>query len=343
MKKKLIVICDKDRLFADSLAAYINTKTDPGCEALSFSSEAEAENTLGKEPVEILLSDRAHMAERPGHVRYVLRLAGDEPPESTGEDGEEKTPSVYKYQSAENLMSEMMKLCSSEKPGFTLSQRSGRKTRVIAVISPIGRCGKTMFAVTLGKELSGREKVIYIPLEDYRSFDCPSQESRGGDLTDLMLFLRREKGDFGMKLESMLRSCGSLRFIPPSATPCDLRDIGSEEWIQLLNRISGNTQFETVILDMGMLPDEVFSLLLRCDRIYVPGLDDPVSRVKLNHFREVLRAQAPEAENAVVSLRLPALPAAAFSSFPDSPPHEILSRYVRNLLAWEERKETEKP
>ena len=49
----------------------------------------------------------------------------------------------------------------------TLMTVTGRRSRMIGVYSPIGRCGKSSFAFTLGQVLAREEKVLYITLEEF--------------------------------------------------------------------------------------------------------------------------------------------------------------------------------
>ena len=98
--------------------------------------------------------------------------------------------------------------------------------------------------------------------------------------------------------------------------------------------------YDTIILDMGVVPKEILGILDQCRRIYIPGLDDPVSREKLQQFRQILQASSSSMEEKVVSLRLPMVNGGMLAQFPDHVCRGKMETFVDKLLAWEKEKES---
>ena len=76
-------------------------------------------------------------------------------------------PSVYKYQSSSDVIREVMECYGAEKK--TVLRRSytvlKKTTEMLGVFSPLGRCLKTSFALTLGADTCERKE------------QCPLSES----------------------------------------------------------------------------------------------------------------------------------------------------------------------
>ena len=86
---------------------------------------------------------------------------------SKGEAKEEA--SVYKYQSGDCILQEVMACycIAPPQPGLALMGKSGL---VMGVYSPVGRCGKTSFALALAHMLGKSQAVLFISLEEYSGF-----------------------------------------------------------------------------------------------------------------------------------------------------------------------------
>ena len=63
----------------------------------------------------------------------------------------------------------------------------------LGVYSPVGRCLKTSFALTMGKLLAQEERVLYLNLEEFSGLSVLMKEEYKSDLSDLLYFLQRWK------------------------------------------------------------------------------------------------------------------------------------------------------
>ena len=103
----------------------------------------------------------------------------------------------------------------------------------MGIYSPIGRCGKTSFSLTLAHMLGKSQGVLFISLEEYSGFSklvCGGYEQ---DLSDVFYLYRQ--GDFNwLKLKSLILSHGNVDYIPPAAYGEDLDQAQPEEIAGLL-------------------------------------------------------------------------------------------------------------
>ena len=117
---------------------------------------------MDENPVEILLADiDAVDLVRDLPARQIFTLT----------DGEfvevEEFPNIYKYQSADGILREVMACYQIEdNREFT---PVGKPSSLIGVYSPVNRCLKTSFCLSMGQILSKERKVLYLNLEDCSS------------------------------------------------------------------------------------------------------------------------------------------------------------------------------
>ncbi len=216
-----------------------------------------------------------------------------------------------------------------------------QETTLLAVYSPVGRCGKTSFAITLGEILAFHHHVLYLNMEDYSGFEQLTGDLQAGDLSDMMYIYRTGGQKALLRGSGLIRTWQRLDYVPPVFSCDDLRQMHPQQWCELLLQLAEGGGYDCVILDIGTQVEDVFQLLKLCRRIYVPGLDEVVPRAKLQQFREDLEAvgekgledrarylNLPEPGKEELSERLP---------FPDRVVRGRMGDYVKRLLRSEEK------
>ena len=89
-----------------------------------------------------------------------------------------------------------------------LMTAAGRRSRITGVYSPIGRCGKTSFALTLGQVLAREEKVLYITLEEFSGLSALTGTVYTGGLSDLLYYYTQREYS-SVRLGSVTYNWGS--------------------------------------------------------------------------------------------------------------------------------------
>lgn len=297
--KRIMAVYDVDPFYADRFAEFANQKEATPFTAVAFTSLSRLKSYVTKQPVELLLvGDDVEDKELEGiEVGQVIRLSET----GVAKDG---TPAVYKYQASDNVLREVM-ACYQVQERPVLLTATGRKSQVIGVYSPISRCGKTGFAITLGQVLAKEKKVLLLSLEEFSGLGALTGTVYSGSLSDLIYYYRQGVYS-GLRLGSVVYNWGGLDYVPPVAYAEDLADVQGEELAGLLEQIAGESAYEVILVDMGHFGRDVEKLLALCDVIYAPVKEDIVSAAKLEEWKTYLSASGREAIwERVRLLRLP--------------------------------------
>ena len=167
--RNFFAVCDLEVDYALIFMDYMNRKKNIPFEIQAFTS---VENLIayGKQThIELLLiSGRAMCREvRDLDIGKIIILSeGVHPPEL------DQYPSVYKYQSSSDVLREVMACYGAEKK--TVADQIAvlkKTTEIIGIFSPLGRCLKTSFALTLGQILAKERAVLYLNMEEYSGFE----------------------------------------------------------------------------------------------------------------------------------------------------------------------------
>lgn len=285
MKKRIMAIYDADSAFGEQFAEFVNDKERVPISIVSFTSLKELINYSSDHDIELLLISSGvsnEEIEQIGADRVVLLT--EEKMISFGEP----YPCVYKYQAADHLLREIMEeyCVVSEDQGYTvLSERS----RVVGVYSPVNRCLKTSFSLTMAQLLTRDLKVLYLSLEDCSGLAGLTGEEYERGMSDLFYYYRQGTFSFS-RLGAAIYTWGDLDYVPPVQYPEDLAFVSSQEIAGLIRQISEQSTYGTIILDLGQMGKRAADVLEVCDGIYMPVKEDCVSAAKVEEFETYLAA-----------------------------------------------------
>lgn len=330
LKSTGLWIADPEALYARAFMEYVNLKKSHLFRVRMCTEEKQLEKIFSEEEIEILLIS----AEWYQSCRDLLRnecvivlSEGSIPAELR------IYPAVYKYQSVENILREIMYYYSEQENEAGYFTGIHKDNRVIGVYSPIGGIGKTTFALALGQVLAENQNVLYLNLEECSGF----KEFLGGshwNLSDLIYFLRQNKTPFLYRLNSMVQKLDRMDYIPPCEFYTDFRQITVEEWQQLLHLIRTQSSYDFIILDIGNILGNETDLLRQCDGIYVPVRQDIISQSKISQWMSGIRILGNmDVLEKIQKLELPASDV-AYGSREDFSmlPQQKLGSFVRDLL-----------
>ncbi|MBT9776158.1 hypothetical protein GPL15_06515 [Clostridium sp. MCC353] len=281
--KRIMAVYDVSPFYSDRFADFANRKEKVPFTVAAFTSMEKLQLFAEQNPIELLLISDSVNRELVDklNAKQVVTL-------SDGEvvDVKNSYPSVYKYQSTDNVIREVM-ACYCEKPEMEPLKTSLSRCRIIAVYSPLGRCLKTSFSLVLGQLMAQDEKVLYVNLEPYSGFSSITGETFTGDLSDVM-YMYRQGNYHWMKLSSYVYSWGNLDYIPPARYPEDLEETGAQGAADLIMAIAEESAYDVIIVDAGCFGKSVTGILEICGTIYMPVKDDCMSAAKLEEFEEYL-------------------------------------------------------
>ncbi len=286
MKKSILAICDVEKSYACNFMEYINQKRSVPFEIQAFTNTGSLLECGSREEIDILLiSDKAMCSQvKELSIENIVILS-----EGVHDPRLDQYPSVYKYQSSDQVIREVMACYGKEVLEAQSPSAAGRRMELIGVYSPLGRSLKTSFALTLGQVLARDRATLYINLEEFSGFEALFQKNFRHTLSDLLYYIRQENSHVAYQLPSMVETVNNLDFVPPVVTPVDIWGTSPKQWEQLLDELMLHSTYEVVVLDVGQGVQEWYRLLNRCRKIYMPVLSDFISQGKLKQFEKLLR------------------------------------------------------
>ena len=332
MKKQIFAVCDTEAEYAKNFMEYLNRKQNLTFEVQAFTGVKSLLAFAEQNRIEILLISEAAVCREVRELdvgKLIVLTEGIKSPELSAYAG------IYKYQSSAQIVREVM-ACYGEERSVLPAQSPVLKkaTQILGVYSPVGRCLKTSFALTLG-QLAAREKpVLYLNLEEYSGFEELFGKSFTGTLSDLLYFVRQGDHNLTVRLNSMVETVGQLDFVPPVQSPMDIRGTSWQDWVCLIQEIVLHSSYEVLILDIGNGIDEVFQLLDLCKRIYMPVCSDGLSECKIIQFENLLRVlDYPQVLVKTVRMKLPFHESISGNgAYVEQLPWSQLGEYVKELI-----------
>ncbi len=284
--EKIMAVYDVDPGYAQRFADVVNQKEKVPFTVVPFTSPELLREFAGRHRIEILLvSDMVPKEEVSGiEVNSVVTLAEGDVISVTEAD----YPAVYKYQSADSVIREVMaKYC--DRPTEEMFVVLGQRARVLGVYSPVGRCFKTSMALLLGQQLAREGKTVYVGFEEFSGLRQIMGEEHKNDLSDVLYYLRQ--GSFSVvRLRSLVYTWKDMDYIAPVRYPEDMEQMSGDDAGRLIEKLASECGYEYVVVDVGRPGRNLTPVLECCDVIYMPVRDDAMSMAKLEEFHTYLDA-----------------------------------------------------
>ena len=279
--KKIMAVYDEDPFYAERLSDYVNRKEKGIFKAQAFTSKERLEEFAKETAVDVLLTGA------PADTRGISALQSTQKINLTEERSAEgvcEDTEIYKYQSGDDIIREVMAVyCENPEAGPALPGLVSRKKRIIGVYSPVGRCGKTSLALSIGQVLAKDEKVLFITMDMFSGFSQILDEQWKRDMSDLLYYYKQ--GRFhGLRLNSIIYYLGDMAWLPPLRYPDDYSQVTAEEMADFLVQILNESTYETIVLDIGDYDRQVLPILGVCQVVYMPVKEDLMSQAKIKEF-----------------------------------------------------------
>lgn len=269
MKQYKLVICDGEEEFSIGLMNYINRHESSPFTAVAFSKLDKFIDYLQNHTIHCLMTNRRFQREFQTQVP-VLWLS-----ESKTQEQED---TVYKYQSMEVLMLSLHQVMIEQ--GFLTASETQQK--IYGVYSPIGRSGKTSFALALCNHLNKRGRSLYWGFEEYSSFIEGQKE-----MSDLLYFIKSRSPDIVSQMECRLLRREQQMLLPSPVAYMDIRQLTLEDMTWLLEQLQKNSHYTALVFDIGAGSFADIGILRLMNRIFMPILSEGGSEKEQN-FRQML-------------------------------------------------------
>lgn len=279
-----MIICGEDELYVLRLADAIADREELDLQVQVCTSFEQEEKLEQFQTAELLLiGDEIPYEKRQTSKAFHKFVLTSQEGEEVGED---EIP-VFKYQSVQNMFSQIMENCiEHDRAGFfQVPHKDGQK--LIVVYSPIHRIGKTRFARALGQELAREEKTLFINMQEYPGWGGQKEERRTS-LADLLYYSHQEQNHLGLRISSMVKDQEGLAILDPIPVSVDLKEVVWEDWNSLILQILKKGPYQNMILDLSESVQGLFDILKMSDEWYLPYIEDEEEKKKLEQFFRTL-------------------------------------------------------
>lgn len=333
MNNGLIVLLDGDTAYSGCLCEYIELHTSLGYETIAFTQiETFLEFSENKQ-IDILLITEDLFSSLPLYRISFLNLfiLSSSNTDSLLEKDSFSFNIFFKYQSMQSLIHKIMSHFSPDRHNYTAFAVS-TSTVLIGVYSPIKRCGKTSFSIALATAYSSRTPTLFITFDEFAGEYLNISKDRRS-ISELMLYLIENNSDMLNHLDSIVCNINGLDIIPPAIYSDDLRQLTSDTLIRFFSQLK-NTKYHYIIIDFADTLSDILPLLNLCDKVYMPVVNDDISRSKLSGFLNMSKTVSSNFSEDIFTLIAP--PVFSYTSGEASIYNQLmlspLSRYITSNI-----------
>ncbi len=262
MKKRMILF-DSDTVYAARFLEYINHKKDFDYDLIVFTKQEKLDAYLLSNGIEILLLGPQETFDEAleDKVKHCYHFVENR------EDGIAGGQSIYKYQSVEHIIDQILRDYLQRKE--ELWQENSQKPMVIyTVFSPVPSPWDSLFAWSMSFQLSGQRKVLFVPLELLPVTELTFLEYNREGLTEFIYYLKGNS-DFMHKLRELLNYGGNLSYLSGAVHGFDMQALNKEEIHRWVEGLRKEAEYRTVIFYLGCHHEVCAELMRLSDQNHI--------------------------------------------------------------------------
>lgn len=268
---------------------YLKMKATIPYEIMVFTDKNAVREFLKENEPDVLMANDEGVLKlgREHKISKILKLSEEQICENLVESMEYHP--IFKYQSTEKLVREMLGYCVDGFVDAEGKRRQGTQGKIIGVYGPVGRCYKTTFSLALADALSKKCQVLYLNLEEYTGLADGLLRGEQGGLSEIMYMFRRGAAGISVKIRELTGRINQFDYIPPVDYPEDVLEVMEEEWINFFEFLLGGADYEYLIVDLGNLVKKPWQFFEVMSVVFMPEVTDIIGQRKRNAFMEVMR------------------------------------------------------
>lgn len=217
----------------------------------------------------------------------------------------DKTKCIFKFQSTEEIMKEIMDLYQIPKQPF-LVQRN-QETEIIGIVSPSGGNFCSTFAITVSAIYAKKKKTLLISFDPFLDMECIGISSQLCGISEAVYFLRQDLKieDVIVDIETVIGHTNGVDYLLGCMHWADLTEISGEEAKKLLDVLSGIGEYERIIVDIGIFCRASAQLLSNCNILYEPYFGTRAEERKEQEWKRQFRMNNKEMAEKIQRVYLP--------------------------------------
>ena len=296
--ERIFAVLTAEAVYARRLCSWLNEHRNLLFAAVPFADVSELCSFPHRQNIRIILADdeicRTEEFEDcvkelgeagRGRGPRVLRLSGA--PEGAEETADPGEAMIGRYQSAEEILREVMQRCQDIEfeRGFGIRTRT---TRVIGVYTPCSCAGRTAFSLALAKHISAKRKCLYLHFGEFAGLGALTGGEPVAGIADAVYYMK-QNALTPQKLHSLIGSFEGIEYLAPLRNAEDLRLSGGESFRSLISRILKLTDYEVIVAASDSYSLSAGAVMDVCDAVYVPWGRGVLEEARLSEFREYLK------------------------------------------------------
>lgn len=285
----LIAICDEDSDYANNLAAYFRIKGSFVSDIVVFTERDNFSQYIENHFLDIIIvqEDFLDSLSNPSHNNLFILS------ENQTRDDLDNPHKIYKYSSAEDILRIIMANYDTKSPASCLSFHKYKKSKIIGIASPLGRCGKTSLALSLGLKLSQNHSCLFITFDECSPLKTSlfRKQINNSSLADIIYYYLQSMDISDNRILSCFQTFQGMDYISPTDQFGTYTELQSEELLNFILNISGLGKYDYIIVDWSLFSFN-YSLLKTSDLLLVPTINsDTYSNDKISCFFDNIQSQ----------------------------------------------------
>lgn len=278
-----IAIVDKNREYLDRLVEVLQEYKE--LTVSMFTSAERLEQVLQTKKIDIVLFD-PDVSEAKINLKGCgmgICLYSDEAQNMALYADAQK---VLKYQRVSMMYKEILKLYAEE-ANISFDLGDSKRTKMLAVYSPIGGSGKTMISLAMASKLASYGKdVLYLSLEQLNSSCCVNPSVEDGVIS--LVEAVNENVNFELTIKGVMKKgLNGMLYIEGFERIVDYNTVTKEEAYNVLDKIRKGDICDILIVDMNSYIDTVSQAVFElADDIVIVEKPGALSEQKLNMFAQ---------------------------------------------------------
>ncbi|MCR5684437.1 MAG: hypothetical protein K6G81_03330 [Lachnospiraceae bacterium] len=256
--------------YAQELAAYLNTRKNFIFKTVLFRNPTQLKKYYSENQVDMLLCSEEAVHNNEFRIKNICVLSDACGAGEALESDENGCHMIFKYQSGEAVMKEIMDYYSSK-------QRRDEEAdipvvanrRIICVCSPVGGSFASTFALALAQYLSIGGRTLYISFDPFFAYPGEEKSHTDKNLSDLMYYMEVAKGGIMDFITRLAHHCGSLDYISGVSHWFDIVDMSKKNMHKLIDVLNSNDIYTNIVFDMGTAGSASMELLAGCEDVYL--------------------------------------------------------------------------
>ena len=262
-----LVIGVRDARYLGNLSAYLEKNHMDKLEIVTFSSPELLKEYAKKSQTDVILVE-----EQFGIDSELLKDFGRAAYLCDGALAAEKNGirTIAKYKKPDLIYKDILDLYAEggSRHGFRMG--GGGSGKICLVTGLSGGTGASTFAAALAKKyaLQGK-RVLYLNLEPAGMSTDFFEGSGTYHFEDVIFALKSQRADIRLKMESAARvDISGVNFFAPCSNPMYMLELNHEDYLKIMDTLSGETGYDHVIVDMNFkLTSEFMEILSRANQI----------------------------------------------------------------------------